>query len=208
MLHLSQISNTEIQDSPWRWGLAEDIWASDDQGILLTSEFPRSGFTWFCTTEGPKQLRYWGRFLVQPGENFVRETENLHPAWIDFAAEIISGEYRAAVGDTIGVDLTDAIMEATFWRYEPGCWFSGHTGKSERIVNQVFYFNTEWPEDWGGSLRILRSPDMNDTAVQIAPTLGRSAFIVRSDNSWHAISPVTIAAPRSRQTVVVSFLSA
>ena len=206
MLDLTSLAGAEIHDTPWRWGYLDRIFSSRDDAAKLAADFPESGFRWFCRTDGPKQFRYWGRFLVEPDATAVHDPRELGAGWLDFANELLSDGYRAAVGSAIGEDLSDAVMEATFWRYEPGCWFTGHTGSAARIVNQVFYFNPEWPPDWGGYLRVLHGPGMADVATELAPLLGRSALIVRSDDSWHAIPPVTTAAPRSRQTVVVSFL--
>lgn len=206
MLDLASLSGADVHETPWRWSYLEQVWSAPEAAARLAEAFPEEGFKWFCRPEGPKQFRYWGRFLIQPDATAVHDPRELNAEWLDFAGELLSADYRAAVGKAIGTDLSDAVMEATFWRYEPGCWFTGHTGSPERIVNQVFYFNPTWPAEWGGYLRVLRSGVMDDVAAELAPLLGRSALIVRGDNSWHAIPPVTMAAPRSRQTVVVSFL--
>lgn len=206
MLDLTSLAAAKIHDTPWRWGYLDRIWSATGDAAGLAADFPAAGFTWFCRTEGPKRFRYWGRFLIQPGATTVHDPHELGAGWPDFASELLSAEYRAALGSAIEEDLSDAVMEATFWRYEPGCWFTGHAGSPARIINQVFYFNPEWPADWGGYLRVLHGPGMDDVTEELAPLLGRSALIVRGDASWHAIPPVTTAAPRSRQTVVVSFL--
>ena len=206
MLDLAAVAGAEVHDTPWRWGYLDQIWSSEEAARSLAGEFPRAGFTWFCQREGPKRFRYWGRFLIEPDAATVHDPDELGAGWLGFARELLSADYRAAVGKAIGADLSEAVMEATFWRYEPGCWFTGHTGSPARIVNQVFYFNPVWPPEWGAYLRVLRSAADDDVAEELAPLLGRSALIVRSDDSWHAIPPVTMAAPGSRQTVVVSFL--
>jgi SM-20-related protein len=206
MLDLACLAAADVRDTPWRWAYLDTVWSAPETAARLSADFPDAGFKWFCRDTGPKRFRYWGRFLLQPDSGRVHDPGELAPGWLDFADVLLSADYRRSLSKAIDIDLSDAVMEATFWRYEPGCWFTGHTGSPERIVNQVFYFNPEWPADWGGYLRVLHGPEMDDVSEELAPLAGRSALIVRSDHSWHAIPPVTLEAPGSRQTVVVSFL--
>jgi SM-20-related protein len=206
MLDLKAIEAVTVNEEPWQWAVVEDVFPADDNAVGLCREFPEDGFRWFFSDSGHKRFRYWGRFLVEPGSDSIANPDDLTPRWRAFAEEVLlSPEYRQAVGNAIGRDLSGAEMEATFWRYDPGCWFSAHVGSSDRIVNQVIYFNEEWSPEDGGYLRILASDDMDDAAAQIQPLLGRSVLIVRSDGSWHAIDPVSLHRGPSRQTVVVSF---
>ena len=39
-------------------------------------------------------------------------------------------------------------------------------------------------------MNILRSADLADVAAEILPIVGYSSVLVRSDNSWHAVSRV------------------
>lgn len=209
MLDLAAIEKATVHDEPWRWAVVDGVFSSNEEALALTREFPVDGFRWFFSGSGAKRYRYWGRLLVEPGATTLASRSDLTPRWQAFVEDVLlSTAYRTAVGTAIGRDLSDAHMEATCWRYDPGCWFSAHVGSPDRIVNQVFYFNEHWVPEDGGYLRVLAAPDAPAPAAEIEPILGRSALIIRSDNSWHAIDPVTVHRGPSRCTVVVSFRTA
>ncbi|MCA1632539.1 MAG: 2OG-Fe(II) oxygenase [Acidobacteria bacterium] len=73
------------------------------------------------------------------------------------------------------------------------------------MVTHVFYFNERWDETDGGCLSILRSSDMSETVMSVAPIVGNSVVLVRSENSWHAVSPVAGDCRRFRLSMTVTF---
>ena len=56
---------------------------------------------------------------------------------------------------------------------------------------QMFYFNQEWDSNWGGCLRILKDDNADSVFQEIPPLLNTSVILVRSDNSWHTVTPVS-----------------
>ncbi|HST50856.1 MAG TPA: hypothetical protein VLJ61_02515 [Pyrinomonadaceae bacterium] len=48
---------------------------------------------------------------------------------------------------------------------------------------------------------------MSDAAASIAPVVGNSVVLVRSEKSWHAVSPVVKGCRRSRLSMTVTFYS-
>jgi Rps23 Pro-64 3,4-dihydroxylase Tpa1-like proline 4-hydroxylase len=91
------------------------------------------------------------------------------------------------------------------FHYGPGAWLGPHVDLADKIVTHVLYFNGEWDPADGGCLEILRSSQMHDSACIIAPIVGSSAVLVRSDRSWHAVSRVDPLCTRSRRSVTVTF---
>ena len=96
-------------------------------------------------------------------------------------------------------------MEANVFHYGPGGSQGPHPDLSEKLVTRVLYFNESWNREDGGRLRILRSSDPADVAAEIPPIAGYSSVIVRSDNSWHAVSRVANGSLCSRRAVTVTF---
>src|SRR5947207_9282972 len=90
-----------------------------------------------------------------------------------------------------GRALMDAPMEAYVCHYGPGAWLGPHLDLKDKIVTHVFYFNESWDAENGGCLNILRSRDMADTFAEIAPIIGNSSVLVRSENLWHSLTRVT-----------------
>jgi Rps23 Pro-64 3,4-dihydroxylase Tpa1-like proline 4-hydroxylase len=76
---------------------------------------------------------------------------------------------------------------------------------ASKIVTQVFYFNVGWDPDWGGCLRILGSREPEDLIAELPPRLGSSSILVRSDSSWHSVTPVSGSAPAARLSLIVTW---
>lgn len=72
-------------------------------------------------------------------------------------------------------------------------------------MTHVFYFNENWDPKNGGCLNILRSSDISDSIAESPPIVGNSAVVVRADNSWHAVTPVTNGVHTSRRSMNVIF---
>jgi SM-20-related protein len=139
------------------------------------------------------------------GADVVSYPAELSDAWRRLAADLLSPAYRAAMSALIGFDLSQAPMEVNVFHYGPGGSLGPHRDLPEKIVTHVLYFNEAWNPTNGGCLRILRSVDSDDVAAEIPPLIGNSSVLVRSENSWHAVSLVAQGASSSRRSVTVTF---
>jgi hypothetical protein len=159
----------------------------------LADSFPRHGFSADERATGDKPYRFRSRPI------FPLVAADDQPAlpepWRRLVHGLIDQRYRHALSKLTSVDLDDAAQELTLWRYDPGCWLAPHRDKPGKLVSHVIYFNRGWDESWGGALRLLRSPQIDDVAAEVAPRLGTSAVLVRSEDSWHAVAPVRASAP-------------
>lgn len=59
-----------------------------------------------------------------------------------------------------------------------------HTDSETKIVTLLLYLNSRWEAD-GGRLRLLRSGDIEDVAVELPPDWGTLLLFRRSDRSFH-----------------------
>jgi Rps23 Pro-64 3,4-dihydroxylase Tpa1-like proline 4-hydroxylase len=96
-------------------------------------------------------------------------------------------------------------MEVNVFHYGPGGSLGAHKDLPEKIVTHVLYFNRSWNSADGGCLSILRSADPTDQVAEILPIVGNSSVIVRSENSWHAVSRVVNHSAASRRSITVTF---
>src|SRR5438105_7437559 len=96
-------------------------------------------------------------------------------------------------------DLTTAPMEVNVFHYGPGANLGPHPDLEDKLVTHVLYFNRSWNREDGGCLTILRSSDPADVAAEIEPIVGNSSVVVRSEESWHAVSRVVDGCQRSRR---------
>lgn len=59
-----------------------------------------------------------------------------------------------------------------------------HTDSETKIMTALLYLNSRWEAE-GGRLRLLRSRDIEDVAVELAPDWGTLLLFRRSDRSFH-----------------------
>lgn len=68
-----------------------------------------------------------------------------------------------------------------------------HVDSTGKILTVLIYMNPPW-EAPGGRLRLLRSPDLADSALEVPPDEGTLVAFRRSAASWHGHEP--FAGPR------------
>ena len=164
----------------------------------LADEFPADGFR----TAGTSAKLFLVRSLVIDGQ-LPSAVRQLSAAWRQVAETIVDGDWVGRVGDVVGRDLTGLRIDASLCRYPPGCSLVPHTDRDIRDTTQVVYFNREWRPEWGGMLRILGSDDIDDVIEEVLPVLHSSVVMVRSDRSWHAVSPVAEGVQRERMSMLI-----
>lgn len=102
--------------------------------------------------------------------------------------ELEGDAFRAAVERKFAVDLAGRPTVTTIrgeLRANDG---AVHTDSRSKIITVLLYLNREWNTP-GGRLRLLRSPDLDDFAVEIAPEAGTLVAFRRSETSWHGHTP-------------------
>jgi len=143
--------------------------------------------------------------IIDCGSGFRELGIDLERRWKALADELLATDYRAAMSSLTGFDLSAAPLEVNVFHYPPGGLLGAHPDLEDKIVTHVFYFNRLWNDDDGGCLSILRSSDPADVVTTISPVVGNSAVLVRSDNSWHAVSPVVKSCRLSRRSLTATF---
>ena len=204
MINIQRISQQAIQTEPFNWAAIDNLYSPDD-ATALASTFPHGHFKTVVGNDGEKVYKYEVRSLVAMGSNTISFPEELSDAWLDFANALISPAYRAAMSRLTGYDLTAAPIEVNLFHYGPGASLGPHLDLSTKLVTHAIYFNQWWDAKEGGCLNILRSSDPKDVAVEILPVVGNSAVIVRSEKSWHAVSPVVEGCSWSRRSLTATF---
>jgi SM-20-related protein len=104
-----------------------------------------------------------------------------------------------------GYDLTETPLEVNVFHYGPGCSLGAHKDLPDKLVTHVLYFNRSWNRSDGGCLNILGSKNLADLVTEVLPIVGNSAVLVRSEESWHAVSSVVNDCAFSRRSVTVTF---
>lgn len=204
MLSFSKISTSRLKTSPFLWTEISGLYSPQDCASLAQT-YPLDHFRTIEAYGGEKDYRYDARSLVPMGEQTVSRPEYLSPAWRQFAQDLISDDYRKAMSELTGMDLSDFPMEANLYHYGSGALLGPHRDLPEKKITHVFYFNERWLPTDGGCLAILNSSDAKDVAALVNPMVGNSVAFVRSDASWHEVTKVTGKVRESRRSVTVTF---
>jgi hypothetical protein len=204
MINLAYIRHHRLETDPYAWAVINGLFTPDD-AARLASTFPCDHFKLVTRSDAGRDYRYEARELSAMGADAITYPGDLSDAWQTLALDFLSPQYRAAMAALTGCDLAQAPMEVNVFHYGPGSSMDAHRDLPEKLVTHVLYFNQSWNATDGGCLRILRSSDPEDLLAEIPPMVGYSSVIVRSENSWHAVSRVATGSACSRRSVTVTF---
>lgn len=194
-----RVVGADVQHEPFTYAVIDDL-PGADWSAELSEAFPASGFA-STGTPGADDFFFFRRLFR--GGTLV--AGGLARTWLDFAYVLQSDEYRAAVSRTLGVSLTGCQLVAGFCVYGAGRGLLPHTDRELRVVTQTVYLTRAWEPSWGGGLRVLGSRDPQDIRCEVAPTLGRSMLLRRSEHSWHAVGPVSVDSAAPRRSLLLHF---
>ncbi|WP_165356613.1 polysaccharide pyruvyl transferase family protein [Sphingosinicella sp. BN140058] len=204
ILDIAAIETAAIATQPYRWAHIENLFAPEDARTLAEA-FPSDSFRRVAGNDGEKSYQYLSRSLVHMGASEITRPERLHPAWRALLGDLLSRRYREALSEATGLDLGKAPMEINAIHFGAGAWLGPHVDLKDKIATHILYFNEDWDSADGGCLQVLRSRDDADREAEILPIVGGSALLVRSDDSWHSVSPVARGCRTSRKNINVIF---
>lgn len=204
VLDLQALRQVRLADRPYRWGYLQQALPAE-AARALRDTFPSSGYWSLRKHDGEKAMDFRLRCIVPLGGSEPSDAESLPPAWRAFAEDLLSGDYRDAFADALGMSLDDHLLEVSAWRWPPEAFLDPHVDLPRKLASQVFYFNEGWDPGWGGCLDILGSSDPADVVAELPPALGSASIVVRSDSSWHAVPPVRAAAREPRLSVIATW---
>lgn len=204
LINLAYLRHHRLETDPYGWAVIDNQFTPDD-AARLAATFPCDRFKLVNRSDAERDYQYEARSLIAMGADAITHPDDLSDAWQALARDLLSPRYRAAMTTLTGCDLTQAPMEVNVFHYGPGGSLDAHRDLPEKLVTHVLYFNRSWNAADGGCLRILRSSDPADLVAEIPPIAGSSSVIVRSENSWHAVSRVASDSAISRRSVTVTF---
>ncbi|GAA6619146.1 2OG-Fe(II) oxygenase [Scytonema sp. NUACC26] len=200
MLNFNAITRATIQEVPYRWAFLENLF-SLEESLELAKSYPQEGFE----RVGDRSKN----FLVLPVIDETKDTIKpckLNSLWQELIDDLCTSAYRATVGNLTGLNLMNDLMYIYFFCYDSESSFPPHPDADTIRMVQLFYFNQEWDTHWGGCLRILKDENAESVYQGIPPLLNTSVILVKSENSWHCVTPVTSHSPQSRRILKVAFL--
>ncbi len=165
MLNLQAISSARVRTDPFDHFVANDVVPQDVTRSLLR-DFPAMSGT---GSSVPCVLRF--------GRSFEMLLEDLRAA-----------AFSRAVGERFGCDLTGLSQLVTIRGRSGARDGYVHTDADWKLMTALLYLNPGW-RDPGGRLRLLRSADIDNAAVEIPPEWGTLLVFRRSARSFHGHKP-------------------
>lgn len=184
--------------------MSDNLFSTTDADEL-TSAFPHDNFKTVAGYDGEKGYQYEARSLIHMGATTISHAHNLSPAWQQLTQDLLSREYREAMSQLTGLDLLTMPIEVNVFNCGQGARLGPHIDLKDKIVTHILYFNADWKIEDGGCLAILRSQDISDVEFTIPPIIGNSSIVVRSQQSWHAVTAVANNCCNSRRSMTVTF---
>jgi hypothetical protein len=114
-------------------------------------------------------------------------------AFAALLAELEGDTLRSSMERKFAIDLASRPTLTTVRGELRATDGAAHTDSRSKLITMLLYLNRGWHAA-GGRLRLLRSPDVDDCAVEIAPEAGTLLAFRRSERSWHGHAP--FAGPR------------
>ncbi|MFA6954564.1 MAG: 2OG-Fe(II) oxygenase [Thermoanaerobaculia bacterium] len=204
MIDLDRIRSARVETNPYQWAAIDALYSPADARALARS-FPTDRFKRLWEYGGKKDYEFHARELIGMGAASVSHPDTLSPQWQALASDLNSPTYREAMSTLTGLDLSAAPLEVNVFHYPPGSVHGPHPDLRDKLVTHVLYFNETWSDDDGGCLAILKSSDAADIHRTVSPRVGNSAVLVRSSDSWHAVTPVAAQSRVSRRSVTAVF---
>lgn len=207
MIDLERIRKSKLEREPYRWAAIDRLFKEADAERLARS-FPSDHYKLVSGYGGEKDYEYEARELIAMGADRISNPSDLSDAWRSLAEDFLSPSYRNALSELTGCDLSTAALEVNVFHYGPGASLGVHSDLSDKVVTHVLYFNDSWDPKNGGCLSILSAKDPTAVVAEIPPIVGNSAVLVRSENSWHAVSRVVNGSRASRRSLTATFYRA
>ncbi len=216
ILNWNALQNAVVHKSPYRWMQFENPLEEDASKELIQS-FPSAELFmerddgWFCN---PSFVR--GKVI----EGNCEWHSNVEKGMVSFpiqylsevwqkliVQELWSPAYREIMEELSGLNLQNHSVIVSFERRHsrPGRSFLPHTDGEHKTLTHLLYLHEQWPVEWGGGLRVLSSDQPESVVYENPPVINSSVAIVRSDNSWHMITPISPMAAHHRLSVQIIF---
>ncbi|MEH2298160.1 MAG: 2OG-Fe(II) oxygenase [Nostoc sp.] len=220
MLNFQSILTTAMQKAQLYGALIKNL-LSTEASLELAVSFP---YEEFRLSEGEGYGYSWGKMLatsedislmLKSSDNRWRQRMeqgrltydlgHLSNVWQQLIEGLWTDSYRAAIAEMSGLELNNCVMDIGFRQYKLGQLHHPHTDEPNKVLTHLLFFNQQWSEDWGGCLRILKDSQPESAFQDILPLSDSSVVIVRSNNSWHMVTPLTCPVSECRLALRVAF---
>lgn len=203
IINLNKIAQAKLNKTPYHYGKINGMFDSNLY-LQLCNDYPKVGFTHCEALSQDKTYSMYMRQLCDTRKHDI-DIDDLSESWSLLVRELKSKAYLQTLSDHAQHDLSQCDVEINCWQYASGGWLSPHTDKPEKVISQLFYFNEQWQDSWGGQFHVLNSENEDDIHETIYPDENTSVILVRSNNSWHSVAPLSCPSHITRRLVQIIY---
>jgi hypothetical protein len=216
VLNWNALQNAVVHKSPYCWMQFENPLEEDASKKLIQSFpsvelFVQRDDGWFCNpsfVEGKVIERNSGWHSNVEKGMVSFPIQKLSEVWQKLIVqELWSPTYRKIMEELSGLNLENHSVIVSFERRHsrPAGSFLPHTDGKHKTLTHLLYLQEQWSVEWGGSFCVLSSDQPGSVVYENPPVINSSVAIVRSDNSWHRIAPISPRAAHHRLSVQIVF---
>ncbi|GAA6619149.1 2OG-Fe(II) oxygenase family protein [Scytonema sp. NUACC26] len=228
VLNWNALQTAVVYDNPYRWILCKNLIAQEVQLELiksypsptLSAELSQENVSlWtpiIATEEAITQLQkihdMW-RDRFEKGQ-LTSSVQNLGEVWQKLIKDLWTPTYREIMEELSGLRLNNHAMTIQFRRNchtrypysdQTKAVYTPHLDGSPKNLTHLFFFHQEWSLDWGGYFRVLNDNQPESIFYEVPPLINYSLALVRSERSWHMVTPVSQNAPQLRLSLQIAF---
>lgn len=192
------ISCPIVHTEPYRWYSFPNILAGDVKKKHYTRATLRAFFIQNSRFAGEKKNYRFSIMELFTHNQLTNNFSVLPENWQNFISELSSPHYFKTICSSLNINPKTCYVDIALYRYQKGDWVTTHIDNVTKIVSQLFYFNLDWHEYWGGQLYLSATKRLTDISVVISPHELTSVAIKRSSQAWHGVFPVTHSAKQDR----------
>lgn len=202
MIDLQQLASGLVLNQPMRAAIFDNLLSTEIQQQLI-STYPEDGFTKNQRLQPPGKLYSFSMLQLVDNGKLTQPMKN--ELWADLIDSLLDQQYRERLAEVLSIDLSDARINIGLYQFDKDDYVDIHLDHDNKLVTQLFYFNTDWAVNDGGFLHLLKNEQQTSSFLRLPPISMYSVAIVRSDSAWHAVEPVTALNGRSRLSLQLEF---
>lgn len=199
---LSKLREAKVINQPFNYAVIDDILSAKQAAALRQGISPEYFYRSKRDSGSDKTYDVANRILFELNSDRANQVQSLPKQWRDLVEFLKSKAYNRALSDTLKIDLSQCHLEITLKQYSQHDYISSHTDRSWVDATHLFFLNSYWDESWGGMLRFLTDDQV--AFLTVPPLFNQSVAFIRSDNSWHEVTPITHATEK-RLALQVAF---
>ena len=192
-----------IVDKPWKYGVAQDFIGKELINDLKNQFFDLDEH--FSQRIAGTDKKYSCSQMMIYSE-LDSPCQKIYPldhisAWKKLVCLINDPDYQNSIYKNLNIDCSNLKKEIILNEYKSGDFISAHTDRKPKILTHLIYLSDLSEADKGGELEIIDQSGKVDHFI--TPKEGKDIFLIRSDNSWHAVSKIT--AEKVRRSIQIVF---